>query len=224
MADDVKHDRKVALKVFREEIASALGASRLTREIQIAAKLSHPHILPLFDSGEAGGLLFYVMPYIAGESLRQKLRREQQLAIPDAVSIVRQVASALDYAHTHGLIHRDVSPENILLHEGEAMVADFGIARAMDQAPGEKLTTRGIMLGKADYMSPEQAAADPALDARSDIYSLGCVLYELLTGEPPLTGATTQAVIAKRFTDAVPSASPFSRTSRCRSPGRSEQS
>jgi len=205
LADDVKHDRKVAVKVFHEEIASALGAGRFAREIQIAAKLSHPHILPLFDSGEAHGLLFYVMPYVAGESLRQKLRRERQLDIPEAISIVRQVAMALEYAHAQGLIHRDISPENILLHEGEAIVADFGIARAIDQAPADKLTARGIMLGKADYMSPEQATADPALDARSDIYSLGCVLYELLAGEPPFGGATMQAVIAKRFMDPVPS-------------------
>ncbi|MGH7497260.1 MAG: protein kinase domain-containing protein [Gemmatimonadales bacterium] len=204
LADDLKHRRKVAIKVLRPELGSLLGPERFTREIRVAAGLTHPHILPLHDSGEADGLLFYVMPYVRGESLRQKLSRETQLSIDEAVAIVRQVASALDHAHAHGLIHRDIKPENILLHEGEAMVADFGIALAPGAAPGERLTGTGLMVGTPEYMSPEQAAGERALDARSDVYSLGCLLYEMLAGEPPYTGPTAQAVIAKRFTDPVP--------------------
>jgi serine/threonine protein kinase/tetratricopeptide (TPR) repeat protein len=204
LADDVKHRRKVAIKVLRPELASLLGPDRFRHEIRVAAALNHPHILPLYDSGEAGGLLFYVMPYVEGESLRQKLNRERQLSIDDAIRIVRQVGSALDHAHARGLIHRDVKPENILLHEGEAMVADFGIALVAGAAPSERFTATGLMVGTPAYMSPEQAAGEPGLDARSDVYSLGCVLYELLAGEPPYTGPTAQAVIAKRFTDPVP--------------------
>jgi serine/threonine-protein kinase len=204
LADDLKHHRKVAVKVLRPELGAVLGADRFTREIRIAAGLTHPHILPLHDSGEADGLLFYVMPYIRGESLRQKLTREKQLTIPEAIAIVRQVASALDHAHAHALIHRDIKPENILLHEGEAMVTDFGIALAVDGTPGERLTATGLMVGTPEYMSPEQAAAERTLDPRSDVYSLGCVLYEMLAGEPPYTGSTAQAVIAKRFTHPVP--------------------
>src|SRR5882724_3392434 len=204
LADDLKHHRKVAIKVLRPELGSLLGADRFTREIRIAAGLNHPHILPLHDSGDADGLLFYVMPYIRGESLRQKLGREKQLPVDEAIGIVRQVASALDHAHGLGLIHRDVKPENILLHEGEAMVADFGIAMAAGSAPVERLTATGLMVGTPTYMSPEQAAGERTLDARSDVYSLGCVLYELLAGEPPYTGATAQMVIAKRFTDPIP--------------------
>ena len=204
LADDLKHRRKVAIKVLRPELGSLLGPERFTREIRIAAGLTHPHILPLHDSGEADGLLFYVMPYVRGESLRQKLSREKQLSIDEAIGIVRQVASALDHAHAHGLIHRDIKPENILLHEGEAMVTDFGIALAAGAAPGERLTATGLMVGTPEYMSPEQAAGERTLDPRSDVYSLGCVLYEMLAGEPPYTGPTAQAVIAKRFTDPVP--------------------
>lgn len=204
VADDIKHGREVALKVIHDVIGVSLGHARFEREIRIAAQLSHPHIVPLFDSGEAADMLFYVMPYVAGESLRQRLRREGQLAVEEAVRLVRQVASALDYAHARGLLHRDISPENILLHEGEAMVTDFGIALTVDQ-PDARLTTRGVTLGKAEYMSPEQAAAEPHLDARSDVYSLACVLYELLAGEPPFTGPTMHAVLAKRFTDPIPS-------------------
>jgi serine/threonine protein kinase/Tfp pilus assembly protein PilF len=204
LADDLKHHRKVAVKVLRPELPSLLGPDRFAREIRIAAALNHPHILPLHDSGEADGLFFYVMPYVKGESLRQRLSRDGQLSIEEAVGIVRQVASALDYAHTHGLVHRDIKPENILLHEGEAMVTDFGIALAAGAAAGERLTATGLMVGTPQYMSPEQAAGEPALDARSDVYSLGCVLYELLAGEPPYTGPTAQVVIAKRFTDPVP--------------------
>jgi len=204
LADDLRHQRKVAIKVLRPELGSVLGPERFTREIRMAAGLTHPHILPLHDSGEAGGLLFYVMPYVRGESLRQRLSRKKQLPTEEAVAIVRQVAAALDHAHGHGLVHRDIKPENILLHEGEAMVTDFGIALAADGSAGERLTATGLMVGTPEYMSPEQAAGERTLDPRSDIYSLGCVLYEMLAGEPPYTGPTAQAVIAKRFIDPVP--------------------
>jgi eukaryotic-like serine/threonine-protein kinase len=204
LATDVKHQRKVAIKVLRPALAAALGADRFLREIEIAARLSHPHILPLYDSGEVGGVLFYVMPYIKGESLRHRLQRERQLAIDEAIGITRQVAAALDHAHAQGLIHRDIKPENILLHEGEAMVADFGIALAINAAAGERLTETGVFVGTTEYMSPEQATGDLTLDARSDVYSLGCVLYEMLAGEPPYTGPTAQAQIAKRLVDPVP--------------------
>src|SRR6266545_5590882 len=170
LAKDLKHPRSVALKVLKPELASSLGTDRFLREIEIAAGLSHPHILPLYDSGEAGGLLFYVMPFVSGESLRQKLAREGQLPIDEAIGIVRQVASALHHAHVHGVIHRDIKPENILLHEGEAMVTDFGIALAAEAAPSERLTATGLMVGTPEYMSPEQAAGERALDARSDVY------------------------------------------------------
>ena len=209
LADDLKHRRKVAIKVLRPELTEVLGPERFDREIQIVAGLNHPHILPLYDSG-AAPLLWFSMPYVRGESLRQKLSRERQLPIDQAIAIVRQVASALDHAHAHGLIHRDIKPENILLHEGEAMVSDFGIAFASGEAgkrgrgETERLTGTGIMLGTPAYMSPEQAAGERTLDARSDVYSLACVLYELLAGEPPYTGVTAQALIAKRFTDPIP--------------------
>jgi serine/threonine protein kinase/Tfp pilus assembly protein PilF len=204
LAQDLKHRRKVAIKVLRPELGSLLGPDRFTREIQVAAALNHPHILPLYDSGSADGLLFYVMPYVRGESLRQKLSRERQLSIDEAVSIICQVAPALDHAHARGLIHRDIKPENILIHEGEAMVTDFGIALAAEVAPSERLTKGGLTMGTPEYMSPEQVSGDRTLDGRSDVYSLGCVLYELLAGEPPYTGATTQAVMVKRFTDPIP--------------------
>ena len=211
LADDLRHGRQVAIKVLRPELGSLLGPDRFTREIQIAAALNHPHILPLYDSGAADGLFFYVMPYVRGESLRQKLARQRQLPIDEALGIVRQVAAALAHAHARGLIHRDIKPENILVHEGEAMVTDFGIALAVageagqrGGGAGERLTETGIFLGTPPYMSPEQAAGERTLDARSDVYSLGCVLYELLAGEPPYTGATAQVVMAKRFTDPVP--------------------
>ena len=204
LADDLKHGRKVAIKVLRPELGSLLGADRFTREIRIAAGLTHPHILPLHDSGEAGGLLFYVMPYVRGESLRQRLTRERQLPVDEAVGLVRQVAAALAHAHAHGLVHRDIKPENILLHEGEAMVTDFGIALAAGAAPGERLTATGLMVGTPEYMSPEQAAGERTLDPRSDLYSLACVLYELLTGEPPHHGGGAKSVIARRFTEPPP--------------------
>ena len=205
LADDLKHHRKVAIKVLRPELGSLLGADRFAREIRMAASLNHPHILPLHDSGEAAGLLFYVMPYVRGESLRQKLDRERQFSVDDAIRITRQVAGALAHAHAHGLIHRDIKPENILLHEGEAMVTDFGIAVPTERGTDAKLTGTGMSLGTPAYMSPEQAAGEQTLDARSDVYSLGCVLYEFLAGEPPYTGPTAQAIIIKRFTDPVPS-------------------
>src|SRR5947209_3236003 len=204
LAEDLKYHRTWAVKVLRPELASVLGPDRFLREVEIAAKLNHPHILALYDSGEADGLLFYVMPYVKGESLRHKLERERELPIEEALRITRQVASALGHAHDQGVIHRDVKPENILLYEGEAMVADFGIALAVSAAVGERLTETGLVVGTPEYMSPEQALGDRALHARSDVYSLGCVLYELLAGEPPYTGPTAQAVMAKRLTDPVP--------------------
>ena len=197
LAQDLKHHRKVAVKVMRPELSAILGDERFLREIRIAAKLNHPHILALYDSGEADGFLYYVMPHVEGESLRSKIDQEKQLSIDDALGLTRQVASALDYAHGQGVIHRDIKPENILLHRGEAVVADFGIALAVTAAGGERLTETGLSLGTPEYMSPEQATGERDLDARSDIYSLGAVLYEMVTGEPPQTGATVQAVIAK---------------------------
>ncbi|NIM49592.1 MAG: protein kinase, partial [Gemmatimonadales bacterium] len=204
LAHDVKHDRQVALKVLLPELAAALGSDRFLREIKVTAKLQHPHILPLYDSGEADGLLYYVMPYVEGESLRDRLNRETQLPIDDALRITEQVAAALDYAHRHEVIHRDIKPENILLHEGEAMVADFGIALAVTAAGGERLTETGLSVGTPEYMSPEQVAGEREIDARSDIYSLACVLYETLAGQPPFTAATAQAVLARHVTDPVP--------------------
>ncbi len=204
LAEDLKHHRKVALKVLKPELAAVLGAERFVQEITTTAQLQHPHILPLFDSGTADGFLYYVMPFIEGETLRSKLDRETQLGIDEAVKITVAVADALDYAHRQGVIHRDIKPENILLHDGRPMVADFGIALAVREAAGERLTETGMSVGTPQYMSPEQAAADRQLDARSDVYSLGTVLYEMLAGEPPFTGATGQAVIAKLMTTTPP--------------------
>jgi serine/threonine-protein kinase len=201
LAHDIKHDREVAIKVLRPELSAMLGAERFLQEIRINARLEHPHILTLIDSGETDGFLWYVLPYVRGESLRHKLTREKQLPVDEVVRIATQVAGALDYAHARGVIHRDVKPENILLHEGEAMVADFGIALAVHEAGGERISQSGISLGTPQYMSPEQAAADRAVDARSDVYSLAAVVYEMLTGEPPHTGATAQAVFAKLITE-----------------------
>jgi serine/threonine protein kinase len=197
LARDVKHDRQVAVKVLRPELSAILGRERFLAEVRNTARLDHPHILTLLDSGETDGYLWYTLPYIRGESLRHKLDRETQLGVDEAVSITRQIAGALEHAHQHGIIHRDVKPENILLHEGEVMLADFGIALAVKEAGGPRLTETGLSLGTPQYMSPEQATAERTLDARSDVYSLGAVLYEMLAGEPPFTGATGQAVIAK---------------------------
>src|SRR5213595_4128484 len=201
LARDVKHDRRVALKVLTPELGAVLGAERFLSEIRVTANLQHPNLLPLFDSGEAAGLLFYVMPFVEGESLRQRLDREKQLPVDDALRIATAVASALDYAHRHGVIHRDLKPENILLHEGQPLVADFGIALAVTNAGGDRVTQTGLSLGTPQYMSPEQATGDRAVDARTDIYSLAAVLYEMLAGEPPHTGPTIQSVIAKVLTD-----------------------
>jgi serine/threonine-protein kinase len=201
LAEDLKHHRKVAVKVLRPELGAALGPERFLREIEVAAKLNHPHILTLFDSGEAADSLYYVTPYVERESLRQKLNREKQLPIDDAVKIGTQVASALDYAHRHNVIHRDIKPENILLQDGQALVADFGIALAVQAAGGTRLTEAGLSLGTPQYMSPEQATGDRELDGRSDIYSLGCVTYEMLVGDPPHTGSTAQAIMTKVVID-----------------------
>jgi eukaryotic-like serine/threonine-protein kinase len=204
LAQDLRHHRPVAIKVLHAELAHALGPDRFLREIDVVAMLQHPHILPLHDSGEAGGLLYYVMPYVAGESLRSRLTREKQLPIEDVLRIATQVASALSYAHEHGVVHRDIKPENILLEGNQAVLADFGIASAASGTGGERLTGTGLALGTPAYMSPEQAAGERHLDARTDVYSLGCVVYEMLAGEPPFTGSTPQAIIAKRFAGAVP--------------------
>jgi eukaryotic-like serine/threonine-protein kinase len=215
LARDLQHDRPVALKVLHAEFAHAFGPERFLREIRLAARLSHPHILPVFDSGETAASLWYTMPYVEGESLRDRLRRERQLPVEDAVRITRQVAAALAYAHGHGVIHRDIKPENILLSENaphepgrgtatgeyEAVVADFGVALAADAVSTPRLTETGLAIGTVTYMSPEQAAGDRQLDGRSDIYSLGVVLYEMLAGEPPFTGPTAQAIAARRLTD-----------------------
>lgn len=204
LARDCRHDRPVALKVFRPELAAAMGADRFLREIQITAKLQHPNILPLFDSGEADGFLFYVMPFVEGESLAELLAREQQLPLPQAVQIAHEVAEALSVAHSHGIVHRDIKPQNIMLSRGHAMVADFGIARAIAEAGAGKLTETGIAIGTPVYMSPEQASATEHIDARTDVYSLGCVLYEMLVGQPPFTGTSAQAIMARQTMEEVP--------------------
>ena len=201
LAHDLKHDRHVALKVLRPELAAMLGAERFVVEIKTTAALQHPHILPLFDSGQADTFLYYVMPYVEGETLRSKLNRETQLGIDEAVRIATEVADALDYAHRHGVIHRDIKPENILLHDGRPMVADFGIALALSAAAGGRMTETGLSLGTPHYMSPEQATAEKDLTNRADIYSLGCVLYEMLTGNPPHVGASAQQIIMKIVTE-----------------------
>jgi serine/threonine-protein kinase len=202
LAHDVKHERKVALKVLRPELAAVIGAERFLGEIKVTANLQHPHILPLYDSGSVEGLLYYVMPYVAGESLRDRLDREKQLPVDDAVAIAAAVAGALDYAHRHGVVHRDIKPENVLLHDGQPVVADFGIALALSAAGGSRLTETGLSLGTPHYMSPEQATGDRGIDGRSDIYALACVAYEMLAGDPPHTGSSAQSVIAKIVTEA----------------------
>jgi eukaryotic-like serine/threonine-protein kinase len=205
LAHDVKHDRKVALKVLKPELAAVLGADRFVVEIRTTASLQHPHILPLFDSGTAGGFLYYVMPFIQGETLRDRLNRETQLGVDEAVAVTRDVADALDYAHRHGVIHRDIKPENILLHDGQPIVADFGIALAVSAAAGGRMTETGLSLGTPHYMSPEQATADKEITGRSDVYSLASVLYEMLAGQPPHLGGSAQQIIMKIIAEPVDS-------------------
>src|SRR6478735_511350 len=202
LAEDLKHRRRVAIKVLRPELAAVIGAERFVREIQTIAALQHPHILGLIDSGEVNGTAYYVMPYVEGESLRDRLNRERLLPITDAVRLATEIASALDYAHRHHVIHRDIKPENILLHDGRALVADFGIALAVSSAGGTRMTETGMSLGTPHYMSPEQAMGEREITARSDVYALGVVLYEMLTGDPPFTGSTAQAVVARVLTEA----------------------
>ena len=201
LAHDLRHERSVALKVLHAELSAVLGSERFLKEIELTANLQHAHILPLFDSGHAGGILYYVMPYVEGESLRARLKRERQLPVADAVRIASETAQALVYAHKHGVVHRDIKPENILLHDGSALVADFGIALAVQQAGGERMTQTGLSLGTPQYMAPEQAAGDPMVDHRADIYALGVVTYEMLAGEPPFTGPSAQAIVAKVMTE-----------------------
>ncbi len=201
LAEDIKHERKVALKILRPELAAVIGAERFLSEIKTTANLQHPHILPLFDSGEADGYLYYVMPFIDGETLREKLDRERQLGVDEAVRIARDVGDALDYAHRNEIIHRDIKPGNILLHDGRPVVADFGIALAVSAAGGGRMTETGLSLGTPHYMSPEQASADRDLSVRSDVYSLGCVLYEMIAGQPPHTGPSAQSVLVRILTE-----------------------
>jgi serine/threonine-protein kinase len=203
LAEDLKHHRPVAIKLLKPELSAALGSERFLREIEIAATLQHPHILPLFDSGEAGGFLYYVMPFAEGESLRQRLARDGQLPIDDALRITREVGGALQYAHEHGVIHRDIKPENIMLSGGQAVVADFGIARALHAASAVQLTSSGMVVGTPQYMSPEQATGG-VVDGRNDQYSLACMLYEMLIGSPPYTGTSAQVVIARHSLDPIP--------------------
>jgi serine/threonine-protein kinase len=204
LAHDVKHDRKVALKVLKPELAAVIGPDRFLSEIRVAARLNHPHILPLLDSGEADGTLYFTMPIIEGLSLADRIRTEGQLGIDEIRALVTDVASALDYAHEQGIVHRDIKPDNVLIHHGKPMIADFGIALAVSQVGGDRLTETGLSLGTPQYMSPEQVSGDRTVDARSDVYALGCVVYELLVGEPPFTGPTAQAVMARQVTDPAP--------------------
>jgi len=212
LARDLKHDRKVAIKVLRPELAAVLGSERFLREIKITANLNHPHILPLLDSGEADGFLYYVMPYVEGESLRDRLNREKQLPIEDALKISAEVSDALGHAHSHDVVHRDIKPENILLESGHAVIADFGIAHAVSLAGSDRLTATGIVVGTPVYLSPEQAAGDREIDGRSDVYALGCVLYEMLAGEPPITGPTVPAILARKSTESPPSVTSVRKT------------
>jgi serine/threonine-protein kinase len=203
-AEDLRHHRLVAIKALHPELTATLGAKRFPHEIETVAGLNHPHVLPLFDSGEADGIIFYVMPYVEGESLRERLDRERQLAVDESVRIAVEVADGLDYAHRHGVVHRDIKPGNILLSEGHAVIADFGIARILEAAETDRMTQTGLAVGTPLYSSPEQATDQETLDGRADIYSLGCVLYEMLAGEPPYTGSTAQAVMAKKLSEDTP--------------------
>ncbi|MEJ2677867.1 MAG: protein kinase, partial [Gemmatimonadota bacterium] len=201
LARDLKHDRRVAIKVLRAELAALLGTERFLQEIRVAASLTHAHIVPLYDSGEADGILYYVMPHLEGQPLRALIEQEHQMSIDGAVDIAQRVAVALDYAHRQGVVHRDIKPENVLLHEGQPMVLDFGIALALSQAGGDRLTEPGLSVGTPAYMSPEQAAGDRDVDARTDVYALGCVLYEMLAGETPFTAGSVQAMVARILAD-----------------------
>jgi serine/threonine protein kinase/tetratricopeptide (TPR) repeat protein len=203
-AHDLKHDRRVAVKVLLPELAASLGADRFLQEIRFVAGLNHPHILPLHDSGEAGGFLYYVMPYVEGETLRDKLKREKQASVEETLALAASVAGALDYAHRHGVLHRDIKPENILLQDGQAVVTDFGVARPLTRTPAELQTEAGFAVGTPEYMSPETCTGDRDLDGRSDEYALACVLYEMLAGRPPFTAPTPQGVVARHLGDAVP--------------------
>jgi serine/threonine protein kinase len=206
VAYDATLERSVVLKILPPELAAGVSLERFQREIRLATQLRHPHIVPVIGAGDAGGLPYYMMPFVTGESLRDRLRRQPQLPVHEAVQIACEVAQALDYAHSHDVVHRDIKPENVLLHDGHAVVADFGICRAITHSSDvDPITLAGMAVGTPQYMSPEQAAGEREIDGRSDIYSLGCVLYEMLLGEPPFTGRTAQAVIAKRFAGAVPS-------------------
>jgi len=209
LAHDVRHDRQVAVKVLRTDLSSEIGADRFVREVRLAARLTHPHILPLFDSGEAGGFLYFVMPVVEGESLRERIRNAKQLSLDEARQIAMEVADALDYAHRHDVVHRDIKPENIMLHHGHAVVTDFGIGKAVTAASEDSktvthLTQAGVTVGTPAYMAPEQAAGEADIDGRADLFALGCVCYEMLTGEMPFTGATAQAIIARRFSYTPP--------------------
>ena len=202
LAEDLKHHRKVAVKVLRPELAAALGPERFLQEIEIAALLHHPHILPLYDSGDAEGFLYYVMPYEEGQSLRDKLAKQGELPIAEAVRILRDVVDALTHAHKHNVVHRDIKPDNVMLSDRHALVTDFGVAKAVSEATGrQKLTTEGVALGTPAYMAPEQAAADPHIDHRAVIYAVGVVAYELLTGRPPFLGTTPQMILSAHLTD-----------------------
>ena len=205
LATDLRHERRVALKVLHPELSSALGPDRFLREIKLAARLNHPHIVPLFDSGEAAGHLYYVMPVVEGETLRDRLLREGQIPVAESLQIVRGIASALDYAHRQNIVHRDIKPENVMLQDGEALVMDFGIAKALSAASTDTLTQTGMMVGTPAYVSPEQAAGELQIDGRSDQYSLACVLYEMVSGRKPFLGPTAQAILSKRFSDPIPS-------------------
>ncbi len=204
LARDLRHGRRVAIKVLREELAAAVGAERFLAEIHVTASLQHPHILPLFDSGSVDGLLWYVMPFVEGETLRSRLAREGPMPLAESIRLAREIADALDHAHVRGIVHRDVKPENVLLQDGHALVADFGIALALEQAGGERITRTGLALGTPQYMAPEQAAGERALDARVDVYALGAVLHEMLAGEPPFAAPTRQAVVRRMMHELPP--------------------
>ena len=201
LATDQKHKRKVAVKVMRPELAATLGAERFLREVEIAGQLSHPHILPMHDSGESDGILYYVMPYIEGETLRERLQRDGALPVEEALRLAREVSEALAYAHRRNIVHRDIKPANILLSEGHALVADFGIARAVGDSGGEQLTRTGLAVGTPQYMAPEQATGEKEVDGRADVYATGSVLYEMIAGEPPFTGPTARIILTRSLTE-----------------------